>query len=145
MGSRWRGKRDEACRLVVNNIYLWKMLFLLQNALSLQAPSFCSGFNVQLRQSHQSRFHIQIQTAWLDCWDINPPKKVPEILWSLYSVRRLKLRKNWLHSSLIDSGWRGLRWRKIRPGSFVSVLNLHSTVAALTTQALTAVDGLLDS
>lgn len=56
-----------------------------------------------------------------------PAKKVPEILWSLYSVERLKLRKNWLHSSLNDSDGRGLRWGKIWSGSFTSVINLHST------------------
>lgn len=94
MGSRWRGRREDSCRLVVNNIYLWKMLFLLQNALSFQAPSFGVDLMHNSDRCHQSRFYIQILTALLNCWSINPQRKCQKYVYiSLYSVERLKLRK----------------------------------------------------
>lgn len=111
MGSRWRGKTEESCKLVVNNIYLWKMLFLLQNALSFQAPSFAVDFNAQLGQMSSIQIPHPDPNSLARLLGHKPAKKVPEILWSLYSVERLrfqKKKKNYLHSSLIDKveeGW----------------------------------------
>lgn len=108
MGSRWRGKREESCKLVVNNIYLWKMLFLLQNALSFQAPSFAVDFNAQLGQMSSIQILHPDPNSLARMLGHKPAKKVPEILWSLYSVERLRFQKKCLHSSLIDKveeGW----------------------------------------
>lgn len=141
MGSGWRGKTEESCKLVVNNIYLWKMLFLLQNALSFQAPSFAMDFNAQLGQMSSIQIPHPDPNSLARLLGHKPAKKLPEILWSLYSVERLRFQKKLLTLESNRQGWRGLRWGwKFRPRSFVSAL----TAATPTTQALAAVIGLLD-
>lgn len=57
---------------------------------------FYIGFNAQLRQMSSIQIPHPDPNSLARLLGHKPTKKVPEILWRLYSVERLKLGKNWL-------------------------------------------------